>query len=133
MPTHKIEILGSIVEINYEEGQKNKLLKVIDQFKNRLLEYQYLAGKISDKKIIFLAALKAEDQVDDLFNQISKNEEQTIIKNDLSKEIIILKDKISELNKENIKLKNLNSKALDELDRLEKKIFHLMNNIISNK
>ena len=38
MPIHKTEILGSLIEINYEEKEKNKLIKIIDQFKKDCLD-----------------------------------------------------------------------------------------------
>ena len=39
MPTHKTEILGSLIEINYEEPEKDKLKKIIEKFNNRLLDH----------------------------------------------------------------------------------------------
>ena len=65
MPTLKTEILGSPIEINYEESEKDKLIKIIEKFNDRLLDFENLRGKISDKKILILAALKAEDQIID--------------------------------------------------------------------
>ena len=32
MPTLKTEILGSPIEINYEESEKDKLIKIIEKF-----------------------------------------------------------------------------------------------------
>ena len=58
MPTLKTEILGSLIEINYEESEKDRLKKVIEKFNERLLDFENLRGKISDKKILVLAALK---------------------------------------------------------------------------
>ena len=34
MPTHKIEILGSIIEINYEEKEYDRLIRIIEKFNN---------------------------------------------------------------------------------------------------
>ena len=70
MPTLKTEILGSAVEINYEEAEKDKLIKIIEKFNERLSDLKHLQGKVTDNKILFLAALKAEDQVIDLINNI---------------------------------------------------------------
>ena len=56
MPKLKTEILGSQIEINYEEGEKDKLNKIIESFNKRLLDFRDLEGKVSDNKIFFLAA-----------------------------------------------------------------------------
>ena len=139
MPTLKTEILGSLIEINYEEEEKNKLIKIIEKFNDRLLDFKNLEGKVSDNKILFLAALKAEDEIFD-FTHKSKSslkEVENIYKkqiekiNDLNQEIIELKDKINELNVQNNELQNLNSKAFDELDLIEKQLNDLTNKIIS--
>ncbi|HJL58079.1 MAG TPA: cell division protein ZapA, partial [Alphaproteobacteria bacterium] len=86
MPTLKTEILGSPIEINYEESEKDKLIKIIEKFNDRLLDFENLRGKISDKKIIILAALKAEDQI--IENSLT-NEKETEIINNKKKEINI--------------------------------------------
>ena len=139
MPTLKTEILGSLIEINYEEAEKDKLIKIIEKFNDRLLDFKNLKGKISDNKILFLAALKAEDEIFD-FTHKSKSslkEVENIYKkqiekiNDLNQEIIELKDKINELNVKNNELQNLNSKASHELDLIEKQLNDSMNKIIS--
>ena len=137
MPTLKTEILGSAIEINYEESEKDKLIKIIEKFNDRLLDFENLRGKISDKKILILAALKAEDQIID--NSLTKEKETEIINNqkkaininDITQEIIQLKDIESKLNVENSKLKNLISKAFSELDKMEKNIIDLTDKIIS--
>ena len=139
MPTLKTEILGSLIEINYEETEKDKLIKIIDKFNNRLLDFKDLEGKVSDNKILFLAALKAEDEIFDFTykSKSSLKEVEEIYKkqvekiNDLNQEIIELKDKIIELNTKNKNLQNFNSKAFNELDLLEKQLNDLTNKIIS--
>ena len=137
MPTLKTEILGSLIEINYEESEKNKLKKIIEKFYNRLQDFEYLKGRISDKKILILAALKAEDQIIDIAlkkdkeEKIISNQKKAIKINDITREIIQLKDIKSKLNIENNDLKNVISKAFNELDKMEKKIIELTDNIIS--
>ena len=137
MPTLKTEILGSPIEINYEESEKDKLIKIIEKFNNRLLDFDNLRGKISDKKILILAALKAEDQIVDRSltkekeTEILNNKKKEININDITQEIIQLKDIESKLNVENNKLKNLISKAFSELDKMEKNIIDLTDKIIS--
>jgi len=137
MPTLKTEILGSPIEINYEESEKEKLIKIIEKFNDRLLDFENLRGKISDKKILILAALKAEDQIIDKSltkekeTEIIDNQKKAININDITQEIIQLKDIESKLNIENSKLKNLISKAFSELDKMEKNIIDLTDKIIS--
>ena len=137
MPTLKTEILGSPIEINYEESEKDKLIKIIEKFNDRLLDFENLRGKISDKKILILAALKAEDQVIDRSltkekeTEIINNQKKAININDITQEIIQLKDIESKLNIENSNLKNLISKAFSELDKMEKNIIDLTDKIIS--
>tara|TARA_B100001079_G_scaffold73945_1_gene63493 strand:+ start:176 stop:598 length:423 start_codon:yes stop_codon:yes gene_type:complete len=137
MPTLKTEILGSPIEINYEESEKDKLIKIIEKFNDRLLDFENLRGKISDKKIIILAALKAEDQIieNSLTNEketeIINNKKKEININDITQEIIQLKDTERKLNIENSKLKDLISKAFNELDKMEKNIIDLTDKIIS--
>ena len=137
MPTLKTEILGSIIEIKYEESEKDKLITIIEKFNDRLLDFENLRGKISDKKILILAALKAEDQIIDKSltkekeTEIIDNQKKAININDITQEIIQLKDIESKLNIENSKLKNLISKAFSELDKTEKNIIDLTDKIIS--
>ena len=137
MPTLKTEILGSPIEINYEESEKDKLIKIVERFNDRLLDFDNLRGKVSDKKILILAALKAEDQI--IEKNLTKEKEEEIINNkkkeininDITQEIIQLKDIESKLSDENSKLKNLISKAFSELDKMEKNITDLTDKIIS--
>ena len=139
MPTLKTEILGSLIEINYEEEEKDKLIKIIEKFNDRLLDFKNLEGKVSDNKILFLAALKAEDEIFDFTykSKSSLKEVEEIYKkqvekiNDLNKEIIELKDKIIELNTKNKNLQSFNLHAFNELDLLEKQLNDLTNKIIS--
>ena len=137
MPTLKTEILGSPIEINYEESEKDKLIKIIEKFNDRLLDFENLRGKISDKKILILAALKAEDQIVDKNimkekeTEIINNQKKAININDITQEIIQLKDIESKLNIENSKLKNLISKAFNELDKMEKNMIDLADKIVS--
>ena len=137
MPTLKTEILGSPIEINYEESEKDKLIKIIEKFNDRLLDFDNLRGKISDKKILILAALKAEDQIIDKSltekkeTDIANNQKKAININDITQKIIQLKDTERKLNIENNELKNLISKAFSELDKMEKNIIDLTDKIIS--
>ena len=129
MPILETEIFGSKIEINYKKGEKEKLIDLIERFKKRLLEFKDLQGKVTDSKILFLAALKAEDHIFDLNKKFQlENKEKIVYKNlslelnNKTKEIINLKDEILILSKENKRLKNLNEKAFEEIDRVNSKL-----------
>ena len=126
MPIIKIEILGSMIDINYEEGEKEKLLKIIDNFNRRLSDFDNLKGKVSDKKIIYLAGLKAEDQILDI-NPKDKNPD---LLDNLNKEVIYLKDSIRDLEIEKNRLNDLNLKAINELDKIEEEVNLLTKKLI---
>ena len=129
MPILETEIFGSKIEINYKKGEKEKLIDLIERFKKRLLEFKDLQGKVTDNKLLFLAALKAEDHIFDLNEKfLVQNKEKIVYKNlslelnNKTKEIINLKDEILILSKENKRLKNLNEKAFEEIDRVNSKL-----------
>ena len=137
MPILKTEILGSKIEINYKAGEKEKLIDLIDRFKKRLLEFKDLQGKVTDNKILFLAALKVEDHIFDLNEKFLVQNKEKIVSKNLSfevdskiKEIINLKDQILILNKENKRLKDLNEKALEEINRINNKLSTSINRIL---
>ena len=104
-----------------------------------MILFKNLQEKVSDNKILFLAALKAEDEIFDYDNKsksslkkvedIYKRQVEKI--NDLNHEIIELKDKIIELNANNKDLRNLNLKAFNELDFIEKQLNNLTKKIVS--
>ena len=129
MPILETEIFGSRIEINYKKGEKEKLIDLIGRFKKRLLEFKDIQGKVTDNKILFLAALKAEDHIFDLNKKFQlENKEKIVYKNlslelnNKTKEIINLKDEILILSKENKRLNNLNEKAFEEIDRVNSKL-----------
>ena len=129
MPILKTEILGSIIEINYEEKEYKRLLVIIEKFKKRLTEFKQHEGKVSDKKIIYLAALKIENELEENYRN------SLTIKNHhaIAKENIKLNDKINRLNLEIDHLKDTNLKATDEVDKLELKLSRLVSDIIKAK
>ena len=75
MPILKTEILGSQIEINFEESEREKLQYLISNFKQRLNEFPENNGRISTNTILFLAALKAEDQLVEIESIVDKNKE----------------------------------------------------------
>ena len=128
MPILKTEILGSEIEIIYEEVEKERLTKLINQFKKRLSEFPQ-NGKINDKAIIFLSALKIEDELEEnkkllLNNKIDKNKinEKSQIISKLNNQIILLKTEANEFYSNNIIESNKYLQILKKVQNLEKLI-----------
>ena len=138
MPILKTTIFNSSIDINYEEGDKDKLLQLIENLNSRLKKFNHLNGKISDSKIIILASLGIEDDLMELKKIISK---QNLISNDLnvkelhveklSLEIINLKDRIHQLESK-LDEKNKNELLIeDEIDEINKQIENLNNSMLT--
>jgi len=124
----KIEILGSQIQINYEINEREKLINLIENFKKRLSDFPK-NERISNNTIIFLAALKVEDQLaelkivaDENTANIEKINKQVVTINKLNNEVIFLQDQLKELNLSNIYEKNISSNALEALNSFEKKL-----------
>ncbi len=120
MPILKTEILGSDLEINYEKNDYDKLNQLVEKFKKRLSQFPN-DGRASSNLILFLAALKVEDELQIIKKQknIESNEEKlqkNSVIEELNKEIIILK---KELEKIKISKINDNTSAIDEINKLE--------------
>ena len=112
---------------------------MLHNFNKRLLEFKDLQSKVTDKKIIFLAALKAEDDLieKDIKNSLKKeniniSNKKEINTDSLSQEIINLKDKINELESQNQVYKELNINICKELDNIDILMTNILNKIISN-
>lgn len=124
----KIEILGSQIQINYEINEREKLINLIENFKKRLSDFPK-NERISNNTIIFLAALKVEDQLaelkivaDENTANIEKINKQVVTINKLNNEVTFLQDQLKELNLSNIYEKNISSNALEALNSFEKKL-----------
>ena len=138
MPTLKTKIFNSAIDINYQEGDKNKLLQLIENLNIRLKKYHHLNGKVSDSKIIILAALAAED---DLMEEKKIITEQRSISNNLnakelqieklSSEIISLKDKIHHLESILDERKNRDFSIAKEIDEINNLIENLNNSMLA--
>ena len=138
MPTLKTTIFNSAIDINYDEGDKDKLLQLIENLNNRIKKYNHLIGKVSDSKIIILTSLAIED---DLIEQKKLISEQGSISNDLkvkelhveklSSEIISLKNKIHLLQS---KLDEINKRDFlieDEIEEINEQIENLNKSMLS--
>jgi len=137
MPILKTEILGSEIEINFEENERKKLLHLVEAFKKRLDEFAIINSRTSNTTILFLAGLKIEDELNEANNLVHKNTkdeieivEQKNIIDRLKKEIVFLKDKIKELNDFSSSQKNSNSSAIEEINKLENIIQNIHNKIL---
>ena len=131
MPTYKTEILGSEIKINYQDAEKEKLIKLINSFKQRLNEFPQ-DNKINDKIIIYLSALKAEDELEDCKKIINEN---NIEKNEVftkTKIILKLQNEIDNLKTENIDLKSYNLSVFNRINDLEN-LIDSINSKIKNK
>jgi len=122
----KVEILGSQIKINYDVNEREKLTSLIKNFKKRLSEFPN-NERVSANTIIFLAALKAEDQLVEFKIEGDKNklyleqiDNQVAIIEKLNKEVVLLQDELKELNLSNIYEKNTSSDAMEAIVRLEK-------------
>ena len=138
MPKLKTTIFNSSIDINYEEGDKDKLLQLIENLNNRLKKYNHLNGKVSGSKILILASLATED---DLMEKQKLISAQSSMSNDLktkelqieklSLEIISLKDKIHQLQS---KLDEINKRDFlveNEIDELNKQIENLNKSMLT--
>ena len=138
MPTLKTEIIGSIIEINYQEAEKEKLERLISKLSRRISEFNHNIGQISDSKIIFLAALKAEDHLEEIENLLEKkdkekkiNDDQKNIINNLTKEIISLKDQIRKLESHKSSYEEIDFKTLKNINTIEDHLDKVLNKILA--
>jgi len=138
MPTLKTEILGSIIEINYQEAEKEKLERLISKLRGRISEFNHNIGQISDSKIIFLAALKAEDHLEEIENLLEKKDKEKKISNDqkniinnLTKEIITLKDQISKLESHKSSYEEIDFKTLKNINTIEDHLDKILHKILA--
>ena len=138
MPTLKTEILGSIVEIKYQEAEKEKLERIISRFSDRISEFNHNIAQITDSKIIFLAALKVEDQLEEIENLLEKKDKEKEISkgqtnriNNLTKEIISLKDQISKLESNELLYEDTNTKVLNAVNAIEVQLDKVIQKILA--
>ena len=138
MPTLKTEILGSIIEINYQEAEKEKLERLISKLRRRISEFNHNIGQISDSKIIFLAALKAEDHLEEIENLLEKKDKEKKISNDqkniinnLTKEIISLKDQISKFESHKSSYEEIDFKTLKNINTIEDHLDKILHKILA--
>ena len=125
MPILKTEILGTDIEISYEKNEYDKLNNLIEKFKIRLSQFPN-DGRASSNQILFLAALKTEDELETMKKKINVNVNENNLQNknllieDLNKEIILLKKELEKIKSSNISNIQDNNSVLVEIKELEK-------------
>ena len=125
MPILKTEILGTDIEISYEKNEYDKLNNLIEKFKIRLSQFPN-DGRASSNQILFLAALKIEDELETMKKKINVNVNENNLQNknllieDLNKEIILLKKELEKIKSSNISNIQDNNSVLAEIKELEK-------------
>jgi len=110
MPILKTEILGREIEISYEKNDYDKLNHLIEKFKERLSLFPN-DGRASSNQILFLAALKTEDELETIKKQIDV---------EANKEIILLKKELEKIKSSSISSTQDNTSAILEIKKLEK-------------
>ena len=125
MPILKTEILGTDIEISYEKNEYDKLNNLIEKLKIRLSQFPN-DGRASSNQILFLVALKTEDELETMKKKINVNANEKNLQNknlaieDLNKEIILLKKELEQIKSSNISNIQDNNSVLDEIKALEK-------------
>lgn len=125
MPIIKTEILGTDIEINYEKNEYDELNHLIERFKIRLSQFPN-DGRASSNQILFLAALKAEDELETMKKKVNVKEDEKNLQNknlvieSLNKEIILLKKELEKIQSSSISNIQDNTSIIDEIKELEK-------------
>ena len=110
MPILKTEILGTELEISYEKNDYDKLNYLIEKFKKRLSQFPN-DGIASSNQILFLAALKTEDELETMKKQINI---------ETNKEIILLKKELEKIKSSSISSIQDKNSAIIEIKEIEK-------------
>ena len=110
MPILKTEILGLEIEISYEKQDYDKLIHLIEKFKKRLSQFSN-DGRTSSNQILFLTALKMEDELETMKKQIDV---------EANKEIILLKKELEKIKSSSISSIQDKTSAIIEIKEIEK-------------
>ena len=129
MPILKTEILGTVIEISYEKNEYDKLNNLIEKFKIRLSQFPN-DGRASSNQILFLAALKTEDELETMEKKINVDanekdlQNKNIIIENLNKEIILLKKELEKIKSSSISSIQDNTSTIVEIKQIEKNIIN---------
>ena len=110
MPILKTEILGIELEISYEKNDYDKLNHLIEKFKKRLSLFPN-DGRASSNQILFLAALKTEDELETMKKQIDA---------EANKEIILLKKELEKIKSSSISSIQDKTSSIIEIKEIQK-------------
>ena len=127
MPILKTEILGMNIEISYEKNEYDKLNNLIEKLKIRLSQFPN-DGRASSNQILFLVALKTEDELETMKKKINVNvnvneknlQNKNLAIEDLNKKIILLKKELEQIKSSNISNIQDNNSVLAQIKELEK-------------
>ena len=138
IPILKSQIFGFPLDINYQEDEKDKLLKIIEKVNNRFKIFDKVSGKVGNNKLLALTILKIEDELHDSKSLIKDSDKKNLEKdeklknfNQMINEIIKLKDQIESLKNKCSNLENINYKAFNEIEKIEQSIIEINTLIIS--
>ena len=110
MPILKTEILGLEIEISYEKKDYDKLIHLIEKFKKRLSQFSN-DGRASSNQILFLAALKTEDELETMKKKIDV---------EANKEIILLKKELEKIKSSSISSIQDKTSSIIEIKEIQK-------------
>ena len=127
MPVYRALILNKEISVNYNENEKEKLLKAVKEINSKLTNYDNLNGKISDTKILSFLAIKLQAELLDLKNDINQKILLEKKINETNSESINLNDKMYKLREENKFLKHENDLINIELKKIQTQIEIIMN------
>lgn len=132
MLTYKAIILNKEISINYKDGQKDKLLEVVNEINFKLKSYDKYNGKISDSKILSFLAVKLQAELFEIKENQTKDNKFKKQFQESSNENITLNDKLFEERKINEDLRKENDLLNQELKKIQDQIDLIINLIKKN-
>ena len=66
MPVYKAKVLNKEINVNYEDGQKEKLVEAVNSINIKLNALGSSQGKISDYKLLSFLAIQLQAELIDL-------------------------------------------------------------------
>tara|TARA_X000000368_G_C22530613_1_gene493308 strand:- start:39 stop:467 length:429 start_codon:yes stop_codon:yes gene_type:complete len=140
MPDLEVTIFNQKLKLSYQENEKERLIKAVDQLNNNWKKFSHLHGKVSDLKIIILISLEIQDSIEDIKLLKDKINVSNIETKSLKKEIEIktkeLEDSIKKIKKIELELSKKNEEIIkieNNLDEISDDLLQIKNNLLQNK